>query len=549
MRTITNLALLLLFTVTASGQDPVDGDGGPDGVGPASVEWNARHARHLLNRAGLGATADRVDEFVELGLEGAIEALLAGRRARAPFVEPIGYEQSRRDLKEMGPEVLRAAKADLKARHHRQQEMYLEWWAEQLLVDRAPLRERMTLFWHGVLTTQATKVKDSYLLIQQNQLLRKHALGNYGELLRGILRDPAMLVYLDNAASDKDHPNENLARELLELFSLGEGNYSEQDVSEVARALTGNGYERGEGFAFSPRRHDEGRKTVLGIEGRHDANDVVDVLLAQPACGRFIAQRLITYLEGVAPAAERSARYGDFLRGRNYELRPFLRRLLADPEFYRAEVIAARIASPLDYLVGTCRRLELDPDPRMILIGAEVLGEQLFEPPSVKGWEGGESWITTSTLLARSNLVGALLGVVRPEDLASARSEDAWDDEVRMDGESMLEMARAPKRRDELARLLRIVDGAGYAPALNLSERVRRGKARTDREIVDLLCDGLLAIDAPVETRRMLVVVLRGAREELGAKEGRLHKAGPQAEHTLRRLAHVILSLPEAQLL
>ncbi len=554
---------LILLALPAAAQDD------------AALEWNERAARHLLNRASFGGPALQIHRWAEMGQEAAIERLFEVPENPEPFfVEPMTYGLDRETIRRQGPEAIRKARNDLRERNRRQQQAYVGVWVNRMLEDEVALAERMTLFWHGVFTTQASKVKSSYLLIRQSQLLREHALGNYGEMLRAILRDPAMLVYLDNTSNERGHPNENLGRELLELFSLGEGNYTEEDVQEVARALTGYGSEREQGFVFSKRQHDWGDKTVLGIEARHNLDSVVDVILAQPACGRWIAGQMITYFEGVAPSQERLETYASLLRGGNYEIEPFLRRLFTDPEFYRPEIVGARIQSPVDYLVGSCRRLRVSVHPRMIVAGAALIGEQLLEPPNVKGWEGGEAWITTSTFMTRGNMMGVLLGVVETKDLRAeiepptelmaelelGDEEDALSEDGSMEMDSIMQMeggemqmeseeaTRDPRRRDPFERLVKMLESSGYRPPVNISARLGRSGRRSDREIVDAMCSSLLAIETPLQTRRMLVVFLREGREALGAEEGALLRVGPRAEHLLRRLAHLILSLPEAQL-
>lgn len=527
------------------------------GAAAQDLTWDLRAARHLENRAGFGAKPGRLERAAESGLEATVDRLLNAPEAEPFFVEPITWAVDKATLREHGPDALRRARADLRQRDKQQRASYLEDWMRRMLAGEDPLRERMTLFWHGVFTTQSSKVKDSYSLIRQSQLIREHALGNYGDLLRAMLHDPAMLRYLDNGSNEREHPNENLARELLELFSLGEGNYTEDDVGEVARALTGYGYDKEQGFEFSAQRHDFEVKTVLGVSQRHDADTVVDLLLAQPACGRWIAGRLITYLEGVPPEPARLEDYGQFLRGRNYELEPFLRRLFTDPAFYRDEVVGARVLSPVDYLVGHCRRLGLRPDPGVVVDAAGILGEQLLEPPNVKGWEGGFAWITTSTLLARGNLMGGLLGVVGredlrvdPEELAMVRAElgDEADTLAMEEVDEMAMTEAAPTPKDLTARLLRGLEKDGGPSGVHLTRRLSRAGVRGGRGVVDALCDELLAIEAPLETRRMLTRFLREQCKALDLDLRDLESANPEVEHLLRRLVHLILSLPEAQL-
>ncbi len=546
-----------------------------------ALEWNARAVEHLLNRAGFGARSTEIRRWVKAGPEATFKHLFATRPGFDPFyVEPLLYDRMR--LAHVDPKTRRREVEILRIKNRRQQRSYLGWCVERMVGGVEPLRERMTLFWHGFFTSSTSEVKASSAMIAQSQLLREHALGSYRELLAGILRDPAMLIYLDNISNQRDHPNENLARELLELFSLGEGNYSETDVLEVARSLTGYSTQHREGFRFKPRAHDFGRKTVLGVEGPHDADDIVEILLDQPACARWVAGRILEYLEGVRPSAERLENYAALLREQDYEITPFLRHLFLDPEFYRDEIVGARVLSPIDYLVGTCRRLGVEPHPGFVLTGASLLGQELFEPPNVKGWEEGAAWITTASFMSRGNLAGMLLGVVGQEDLsqdpvitmgevnspnvaqavdgvlseALGESEMAPPMEPAMEPAMELSMEPAAEevprdrrgRNDVLTKLLGLMEKTGYQPRIHLTSRMQRRGTRTDRQIVDALLDDLLAIEAPRETRELLIEHLRSEREQLGIEGGDLLNHLHAAERLLRRLAHLILSLPEAQL-
>jgi uncharacterized protein (DUF1800 family) len=298
----------------------------------------------------------------------------------------------------------------------RQTIAYAGWWLEQMAAANHPLRERMVLFWHGFFTSSTKEVKDGEAMIRQNQLFRTHALGSYADLLHAIVRDPAMLLYLNNNKNTRSAPNENLARELMELFSLGEGHYTEADVKEAARALTGYGVVQGD-FFFNRRQHDAGKKTVLGKSGTLDADGLVDILLAQDACPRWLASQMLEHFEGCEPTPARIGEYAKFLRKNNYSTSAFLKKLFDDPQFYSDEVVGQRILGPVEFMVANCRRLGVHPPGTVVAAGAGLIGQQVFGPPSVKGWDGGRDWITTSTFLQRGNLAGMLLGVTRAEDI------------------------------------------------------------------------------------------------------------------------------------
>lgn len=406
---------------TSPAVGPGESAGGATGAGgrvaAGGVRFDARAAEHLLSRAGFGARPAEIEAALARGLEATVEDLLSRHDPRDPFFVQRPDRRRAAEFRAMGPEERRLARAQMRRRDRLQMQAYTAWWIEGMLDGVDPLRDRMTLLWSGLFTSSYADVKRSHEMIAQHRLLRDHALESYADMLRGIVHDAAMLRYLNNDQNEKRHPNENLARELMELFSLGEGNYSEKDVQEVARALTGFAPDAGGGFRFRRRVHDFGRKEILGEEGRFDGDDVVRILLRQDACARYIAGRILSYLEGVPPDPRRLERYARLLRREDYALRPFLRTLFTDPAFYRDEVVGARVASPIDFLVGTCRRLGIRPPARALAVASASLGQTLFAPPSVRGWEEGPAWITTGSLLLRGNLAGWLVGAV---DLESA---------------------------------------------------------------------------------------------------------------------------------
>jgi uncharacterized protein (DUF1800 family) len=295
------------------------------------------------------------------------------------------------------------------------------------------LRESLTLFWHGHFTSATGKVTNlSQAFYQQNQTWRKHAMGNFREFLEAVTLDPAMLVYLDMEESNRAHPNENYARELLELFTLGVGNYTEKDILETARAFTGWALDQPEGTVrvkretdptrarsilrdglvptFVPERHDAGEKTILGEKGRFGVKEVLDVLVAHPACARHISGRLIAFYGAHDPEGrlrERMARA--FIAGK-FEIRPMLEVLFTSPEFNAPEARGAQIKSPVRLLVGALRELKHEGPINAAVAQLTVpLGQELFNPPTVKGWPGGTSWVSASTLSLRYRLGESLV--------------------------------------------------------------------------------------------------------------------------------------------
>ena len=471
---------------------------------------------------------------------------------------------------QLSSEERQEALRELRTDDFRQLIEFRIWWVRRMLSGVDPLRERMTLFWHGHFTSSFEDVRNSHEMIQQNELFRAEGLGSFASLLHDVARDPAMLEYLDNDVNRVGEPNENFARELMELFTLGEGHYTEQDVREVARAFTGWS-DRGGVFRFQRRGHDFGRKTVLGESGNFFGGQVLDLLLEQEACPRWIATQLLEYFEGVEAEEARVERYAALLRDNDYEVSALLRALFLDPDFYRDEVVGMRVASPIDYLVSTARKLGVEPPPELIVGGARLLGESLLEPPNVEGWEGGLAWITTSSLMTRANLVGVMLGAVHLEELAIDPEllDEAHPDEQCMgmgmgmgmgmqasEGELSGREMRAllqPLGREYrgLGRLLR----NGWRPRLSLVASLRDSGARTDREIVDQLCARLLSVQPDERTRLDLSAFLARGREQIGRAEGALlavrrggFASGRAVEELLRETAHLVLCLPEAQL-
>jgi uncharacterized protein (DUF1800 family) len=268
----------------------------------------------------------------------------------------------------------------------------------------------MTLFWHNHFVSGMQKVQSPQLMYRQNVLLREHALGNFGTLLRAVSRDPAMLRYLDSAFNRKGRPNENFARELMELFTLGEGHYSEQDVKEVARAFTGWSLDPETGaFLFRPALHDDGPKTVFGREGNFGGDDVLDLLLARPETATLIARKLWREFVSPQPAPAEVARIAGALRNSGYDIRAALRVLFNSDAFYAPANRGVLIKSPVDLVEGTLRQFGFEvPDVLPFVFAMGQFGQVLFAPPNVKGWPGGELWINATTLLRRKQFLDTL---------------------------------------------------------------------------------------------------------------------------------------------
>jgi uncharacterized protein (DUF1800 family) len=368
-------------------------------------------ARHLLNRVEFGATEREIQRVVGLTREQAARKLIDGART-TPVTAPPAWTADAGTLRypRRGADVSDAERKMFQQEQIREGLELRAWWVGEMLATPSPLTERMTLFWHNHFVSSQQKVKLSELMYRQNVTLRANALGNFGELLHAMARDPAMVIYLDNAQNRKGSPNENFAREVMELFTLGEGNYSEQDIKEAARAFTGWSIDRDNGqFVFRRFIHDDGVKTVLGRTGNLDGDQVLDILLAQPATAEFITRKL--WREFVSPDPDEAAirRIARHFRDSHYEIKVVLHDLYTSDAFYAGENRAVLIKSPVELVVGTLRQFDMKPDqPMPFAVAAAGMGQNLFAPPNVKGWPGQETWINTTTLLARKQFLERL---------------------------------------------------------------------------------------------------------------------------------------------
>lgn len=380
-------------------------------------QWGYEKAAHLLNRAGFGGPPSEIEHLAALGPEQAVGQLLDYERVpdnptHPEWAKPDPTRAERfQELRKASEEERRQVRRE-EQRTQRQRFVELQgWWLERMSTTSRPLEEKMTLFWHGHFATSFVKVRDAYLMWLQNDLFRRQATGNWLELLVGVSRDPAMLLWLDQAQSRKQHPNENFARELMELFTLGEGHYTEQDVTEAARAFTGWGYDRvRQEFLWRPFQHDQGAKTVLSMTGDLDGNDVLAAIVAQPQAARFITAKLWQFFAGNPPSPELNEALAGVFRESGNEFKPVLRDLFLSEEFYAPDVIRHQVKSPTQWLVGSVRVLERPiPPPFVCSRLTSNLGQELFAPPNVKGWDGGLAWITTNSLLARYNQAALLV--------------------------------------------------------------------------------------------------------------------------------------------
>ena len=401
-------------------------------------EFDYWKAHHLLSRAGFGGTPSQVRALTNLGLEAAVNYLLdyesvacepvRGDLFDSEIIRPATGEErvEARRARQAGDEAtverLRQERQAAQQADRLQTADMQKWWLKRMIESPRPFEEKMTLFFHGHFATNYRAIEDSYHMFLQNQLFRSFAAGNFKELVHKIIRDPAMIVFLNNHQNRAQAPNENLARELMELFTLGEGNdYTEDDIKEGARALTGYTYRDNE-FYFDERVHDGGTKRILGQSGKFDGDDFVNLIFNRPKVSQFICLKLYKFFVNDMPGLPESTgqRYvlklAELFRQKKYELKPVLRAMFLSEHFYSAENMASQIKSPVQLVVQAIRSLRVPARRLSALVSAgDLMGQSLFYPPTVKGWDGGRAWINTATVFVRQNVMVYLLTGRRPD--------------------------------------------------------------------------------------------------------------------------------------
>lgn len=348
---------------------------------------------HLLRRAAFGARPGEWAAFEKLGVSGTTDYLLH------PENQPDHLQDLASDL--TGDYIDYTDLGSIR-----------KWWVYRMLHTRRPLEEKMTLFWHNHFATANFKVDNPQWMWQQNELFRANALGNFRTLLKGVSRDPAMLVWLDGEQNKKGKPNENYGRELLELFTMGiGGGYTEKDVKEGARAFTGWRYDRdAASFTFDPNAHDDGVKTFLGETGNFNGDDIIDIVVRHPSTARFVCTKLYRFFAHESPTQAEIEPLTRTYFASGYDIRAIVGTILGSPGFYSPSMMYAKIKSPTEFTVTALRSIDapLSCAPN---VGDSLrsMGQDLFNPPNVKGWAEGQSWVNTMSLLARMNFTGGII--------------------------------------------------------------------------------------------------------------------------------------------
>jgi uncharacterized protein (DUF1800 family) len=430
-------------------------------VDSESTAWNPAKVRHLLRRAAFGGATEWVESLSKLEPEQAVQSLLGMDAASSAGENTDGSQPAsqlafERTADQLSSSSLAGGNA----------ETLSSTWVYRMLQTPFPLREKLTLFWHGHFATSAEKVEDSRMMWKQNRLLRTHALGRFEDLVQNVAQDPAMLVYLDSETNRKSHPNENFARELMELFCLGEGNYTEKDVQELSRCFTG--WEiKNRKFRKNRYQQDRGTKEFLGTAGKFDGEEAIKVVLSQPTVPYFVCRKLVKYFvfdEPVCPDALLRP-LAETFRESDGDIRKVVKQILSSNLFFSEHSMARKIRSPIDLCVGVLRTMECTTNTLELAKGLREVGQGLFFPPNVKGWDGGRAWINSSTLIGRSNLFQKILASEKTRFAGAALTEWMESKSLSLDNlvewleQNLLAVPLSTSAVDRIAQVVKNADG------------------------------------------------------------------------------------------
>src|SRR5438128_1803184 len=567
-------------------------------IGPS--DWNYDFAAHLLERAGFGGTPEEIDALARMTPAEAVRRLVYFQSIENnlppfdhsgihdPGLEP--FPESRPAVTKMAKEKGEALGIKVKPGGDRPLQPIVNkffywlrasvletqrvgyWWANRMVATHHPLEEKMALFWHGHFAVNEAKVRDYRKTLSQLELFHKYGTGNFRDLLVSVAKDPAMLSFLDAGVNVKGAPNENFAREIMELFTMGVGNYSEKDIREAARAFTGWNYVDLQ-FVVNQERHDAGSKTFLGSTGNFDGVDVIDIILKQPVTSRYIAGKIYRYFVREEISPEMQEKLGAALRNNGYQIAPLLETIFLSRDFYSPASVGTQIKSPVQLALSTFKKLGLTEVPGVpdFNVATGVLGQRLFSPPTVAGWPEGRSWMTPGLLLERGNFIRDVLfpdiNFIPPDRANPSADIRIVADKIRAGLD--ISTATMPDRGSEggLAEANMLADRdedfntrygsfRGWQMAIERVKAIPRNTANIDltrmvgnaglkntTEIVDYFIRRFMRVPPVEEKRKELIAFLN---KQLGTSDAEVAKTF--MEDPLRLFLHLLMSEPEFQL-
>ena len=568
----------------------------------ADGHWNYETAAHLLERAGFGGTPAQIEALAALSPREAVTSLVHYDSSKNTHLLPFEHSgihdpglepfpPSRPATTELAKQTGEALGVKVKPEGNRRLQPVVNkffywlrasvletnrvayWWADRMVASNNPLQEKMALFWHGHYAINESKVRDYRKLLNELELFHEMGTGSFRDLMVAVAQDPAMLSFLDAGVNVKGAPNENFAREIMELFTMGVGNYSETDIREAARAFTGWNYVD-TNFVVNEQQHDDGVKTFLGQSGNFDGIEIIDLIMEQPVTAEYISSKIYRFFvrEEVSPALGKEL--GNILRDADYDVATLLETLFLSKDFYSAASMGSQIKSPVQLAVSTYRKLGLKDAPGVpdFNRATGALSQSLFRPPTVAGWAGGRSWMTPGLLLERGNFARDVLfpdiNFIPPDRVNGSAEIRSVADRIRQgqditsatqpssmsEGGIMAESNMLADRDEEFntrygsfrgwqMAIERVKPLPRHTARINLSEMIVEQDIETTDEAVSYLLARFMRVQPGSETRSMLIDFLS---QDLGTSS--IVDAQSYMEDSLRLVLHLIMSQPEYQL-
>ena len=596
---LTLLTILLISNVVAQGENYRSW---VNDLTPISeIDWSYERAAHLLERAGFGGTPEEISRLASLTPNQAVKSLVYFDKSdqninsfehsgiHDPGLDP--FPPSRPATTELAKANGEALGVKVKPTGNRRLQPVVNkffywlrasvletnrvsyWWANRMVASENPLQEKMALFWHGHYAINESKVRDYRKLLKELELFHQMGTGNFRDLMVAVAQDPAMLAFLDAGVNVKGAPNENFAREIMELFTMGVGNYSEEDIREAARAFTGWNYD-GLRFVVNGEDHDTDQKIFLGQTGNFDGVDIIDIIMEQPVTAEYMSSKIYNFFVRESIDSDFRIQIGEVFREADYDVAAFLETIFLSKDFYSEASVGTHIKSPVELAVSTYVKLGLKDVPGVpdFNQATSALGQTLFRPPTVAGWAGGRSWITPGLLLERGNFARDVLfpdiNFVPPDRMNGSREIQSVARRVREglditsatqpssigEGQVMAESNMLADRDEDFntrygsfrgwqMAIQRVKPIPRHTAQVNLSSMILKQGIKTTPEVVDYLIQRFMSVAPGADSRSMLIDFLT---DDLGTSN--ILDAQSFMEDSLRMTLHLLLSQPEYQL-